>query len=266
MMAAGTVYHHEPLAGPARRRSRRCASTTCAPSPTSTSRTCSARSRASCTRTGCAPRRDQLRAAVRADPARARGRRHRDRVARVRLADRRVPADGRARPPLRQAVLVRDGCDHAQPHARPPLLRPDHRHAARRRHHQDRAARLGEHRRRRGRDRVAGPRGHVEHVLGAVRHPAARHPSSIRCGTTRSAATRRCCDRAGRASMSASCAPITSPTTLSGFAFVDAEGEPHPGRGRVRHTVDARPRRTTGGRTSACRMPAGPTSSSTARC
>ena len=86
---------------------------------------------------------------------------------------RRLPAACWSCPPVRQAVLLGDRSHHPQPRPRPSLLRPDHRHPARRGHHQDRPARLGQHRRRRGRHRVAGSPGHVADVLRTVRHSAA---------------------------------------------------------------------------------------------
>ena len=168
---------------------------------------------------------DQLRSAVRAHPAGPGGRRHRDRVPGVRRPDRRLPAAGRSGAPVRQAVLLRDRRDHPQPHPRPPVLRPDHRHPAGRRHHQDRAARLGQHRRRRGRHRVARARGHVADVLRAVRHPAARRRSSTRCGPPPWAATSASSARESPGSTSGSCAPTTSPTTCSSPALFDEDGD-----------------------------------------
>ena len=141
------------------------------------------------------------------------------------VPDRRLPAAGRSGAPVRQAVLLRDRRDHPQPHARPPVLRPDHRHPTGRRHHQDRAARLGQHRRRRGRHRVARTRGHVVDVLRAVRHPAAGRRSSTRCGPPPWVATSASSARESPGSTSGSCAPTTSPTTCSSPALFDEDGD-----------------------------------------
>ena len=137
------------------------------------------------------------------------------------VPDRRLPAAGRSGAPVRQAVLLRDRRDHPQPHPRPPVLRPDHRHPAGRRHHQDRAARLGQHRRRRGRHRVARPRGHVADVLRAVRHPTARLGVLPAVELPPSVATSASSARGSPGSTSGSCAPTTSPTTCPASAFVD---------------------------------------------
>ena len=78
------------------------------------------------------------------------------------------------------------GRDHPQPHPRPPLLRPDHRHPARRRHHQDGAARLGQHRRRGGRHRSGRATRACGRCSPSGSTPASRRRSSTRCGPPRS--------------------------------------------------------------------------------
>ena len=80
-----------------------------------------------------------------------------------------------------------------------------------------------------------------------------------------SAATSACCVRAGRASTWASCAPTTSPTTCRAWRSSTPTGAACPTR-RPTGGAGCATGRTTGGRTSACRTPAGRTSSSTGRC
>ena len=185
---------------------------------------------------------DQLRPAVRAHPAGSGGRRHRDGVAGVRLADRRLSSAGRPGAPVRQAVLLRDRSHHPQPHVSTtasttrssprswPPASPRPCCTAGRAPPAPKGA-----------TEWPGHEGHVVDVLRALRHPTAGGrvlPALEPCARPLPVPAPA---GSGRASTSASCAPTTSPTTCPGSRSSTPDGRRVPDEDGVRARVDAEP-------------------------